>query len=424
MRIAIIALGSRGDIQPYIALGKGLKDAGHFVRLITHENFEALVSSYGIEFFPVKGDVQEFLKTEEMRQLLEGGNFLAINARTSKAAQEAAIDWGQGGLVACQGMELVVAGVGGLNVALSLAEKLQIPFLRAYIFPFTPTKDFPGIIFPQSLSKLGGAFNQFSHHLLQQLMWQGFRKADRLMREQVLELPPTSFWGNYNSPHFLRYPALYGFSPSVIPKPSDWNNTHVTGYWFLDSAPDWTPPDALIDFLENGSPPIYIGFGSMRSRNPEETADLVLQAIERTQQRAILLSGWGGLSKVNLPDTVCIVDSIPHSWLFPRVAAVVHHGGAGTTAAALRAGVPSIIIPFFGDQFFWGQRVAELGVGPEPIPRKQLTFERLAQAISQALTDEGMRISAANLGSKIQGENGVASAVSIIQEVTDTLLAS
>jgi sterol 3beta-glucosyltransferase len=424
MRIAIIALGSRGDIQPYIALGKGLKDAGHFVRLITHENFEALVSSYGLEFFPVKGDVQEFLKTEEMRQLLERGNFLAINARTAKAAQQAAIDWAQGGLVACQGMELLVAGVGGLNVALSLAEKLQIPFLRAYIFPFTPTKAFPGIIFPQSLSKLGGAFNQFSHHLLQQLMWQGFRKADRLMREQVLELPPASFWGHYNSPHFLRYPTLYGFSPSVIPKPSDWDNTHVTGYWFLDSAPDWTPPSALIDFLESGSPPIYIGFGSMGSRNPEETADLVLQAIERTQQRAILLSGWGGLSKANLPDTVCIVDSIPHSWLFPRVAAVVHHGGAGTTAAGLQAGVPSIIIPFFGDQFFWGQRVAELGVGPEPISRQQLTVERLAQAIFQALTDERMRTNAANLGSKIQAENGVASAVDVIQEITNILLAS
>jgi sterol 3beta-glucosyltransferase len=415
MRIAVIALGSQGDVQPYVALGKGLKEAGHFVRLVTHENFEGLVSSQGLEFWPVKGNVQEIIETQETRDLLEKGNFLAIMSYTAKAAQSAAIDWASEGSVACQGMDLLLAGVGGLYVGLSLAEKLGIPFLQAYIFPFTPTKAFPGVLFPQSLSRLGGSFNWLSHQLLRQMMWQGFRTADRLVRQQVLDLPAAPFWGPYSAVHL--HPILYGFSPSVIPQPSDWNNTHVTGYWFLDSAPDWTPPPALMEFLQNGSPPIYIGFGSMGSRNPEETADLVLQAIAQTQQRAILLSGWGGLRQENLPDTVCMVDSVPHSWLFPQVAAVVHHGGAGTTAAGLRAGVPSIVIPFFGDQLFWGQRVAKLGVGPEPIPRKQLTVERLAKAIRQAVTDQTMRQRAANLGSKIQSEDGIASAVAVVGEI-------
>ena len=417
MRIAIIAMGTRGDVQPYIALGKGLKEAGHIVRLVTHENFEVLVSSYGLEFCPVKGNVQEFMATPEMNELLEKGNFLAINAHTASSAQRAAIDWAEGGLTACQGMNLLIAGVGGLFLSLALAEKLKLPLLQAYIFPFTPTTAFPAILFPQSISKLGGYVNRLSHHLFRQIMWQGSRTGDGLARQQVLDLLTAPFFGPYNSAHFQRHPILYGFSPSVIPKPSDWDNTHITGYWFLDEAPDWTPPAALLDFLQSGSPPVYVGFGSMGSRNPEKTADLVLQAINLTGQRAILQSGWGALSKADLPDTVFIVDSIPHSWLFSHVVAVVHHGGAGTTAAGLRAGVPTIVIPFFGDQPFWGQRVAKLGVGPEPIPRKQLTAERLAEAIHRAVTDGAMRQRAADLGAKIQAEDGIANAVAIVQEI-------
>lgn len=418
MKIAIIALGTRGDVQPYIALGKGLKEAGHVVRLITNENYKVLVNSHGLEFCGVQGNVQEVTETEEIRQLLEKGNFIAIMSQMGKKAEKAAIGWAEQGLTAAKGVELLIAGIGGLYVGVSLAQKLGIPFLQAYLLPFTPTKAFPTIIIPQWLSSLGGSFNHLSHSLFRQFMWQGFRKADTLARQKILDLPAAPFWGPYNAEEFHRYPILYGFSPSVIPQPSDWNNhTHVTGYWFLDSASDWKPPSELIKFLESGSTPFYIGFGSMGNRKPEETVDLVLQALEQTQQRAILLSGWGGLSKTNLPNNVFMVDSIPHSWLFPRVAAVVHHGGAGTTAAGLRAGVPSIIIPFFGDQPFWGNRVAKLGVGPKPIPRKQLTAQALARAIQKVVTDKTISQRAMNLGSKIQAEDGVAKAVAVIQEI-------
>jgi UDP:flavonoid glycosyltransferase YjiC (YdhE family) len=413
----MIAMGSRGDIQPYIALGKGLKAAGHFVRLITHENYEGLVGSYGLEFCPVKGNVQEFIESLETRQLLESGNFFAIRAHTAKASQQAAINWAEDGLAACQGMDLLIAGVGGLFLGVALAEKLKLPFLQAYVFPFTPTKAFPAVLFPRSISNLGGYVNRLSHRVFRQIMWQGSRTGDTLARQEVLGLPAVPFWGSYNSAHFSRYPALYGFSPSIIHPPSDWQNTHITGYWFLEEAPDWTPPTALLNFLQTGSPPVFVGFGSMVSRNPEETANLVLEAIALTGQRAILQSGWKGLSKSDLPDTVLIVDSIPHSWLFQQVAAVVHHGGAGTTSAGLRAGVPSIVIPFFGDQPFWGQRIAELGVGPDPIPRKQLTAERLAKAIHRSVSDRSMRQGAANLGVKIRAEDGVANAVAIVQQL-------
>jgi sterol 3beta-glucosyltransferase len=417
MQIMIIAMGSRGDVQPYVALGKGLKAAGHSIRLATHENFESLVSSHGLEFYPMKGNVQAFLEDPENRKLLESGNFLAINARAAKASQRAAIDWAECGLVAGRGMDLLIAGVGGLFLAVALAEKLKIPLLQAYIFPFTPTKAFPAALFPQSISKLGGAVNRLSHHVFRQIMWQGSRTGDGLARQQVLDLPTAPFWGVYNSVHLQRCPILYGLSPSVIVQPSDWQNTHVTGYWFLDEAPDWTPPLALLEFLQRGSLPVFIGFGSMVSRNPEKTTDIILEAIARTGQRAILQSGWSGMSQRDLPDTVFMVDSIPHSWLFPQVAAVVHHGGAGTTAAGLRAGIPTIVIPFFGDQPFWGQRVAKLGVGTTSIPRKQLTAERLAEAIHSVMSDRAMQQRAADLGAKIQAEDGVANAVAIVQKL-------
>ncbi|HBL11141.1 MAG TPA: glycosyltransferase, partial [Cyanobacteria bacterium UBA11162] len=229
MRIAIIALGSQGDVQPYIALGKGLKAAGHDVRLLTHENFDKLVNSHGLEFYPMQGNVQELIETPEMRELTEKGNFLTMTLRTAKETKRVAIRWAKAGLEACRGMDLLLAGVGGLYLSLALAEKLELPLLPAYVFPFTPTKTFPGILFPQSLNRYGGTVNWLSHQLLKQIIWQGSRAGDTAARQQVLNLPVSSFFGPHKSPHLHRYPTLYGFSPSVISTPSDWQNTYVTG---------------------------------------------------------------------------------------------------------------------------------------------------------------------------------------------------
>lgn len=417
MRIAILALGSQGDVQPYVALGRGLHAAGHLVRLITHDNYAAFVERNGLEFWPAHGDVQRAVDSPEMRALLEKGNFIAINRHAAALAQQAALRWAQDGLAACQGMDMIVAGVGGLNVAIALVEKLRIPLLQAYVLPFTPTAAFPGVLFPGAVARLGGLANRITHHLTRQIMWQGFRNADKMARRQILGLRPAPFSGPYGSAALRGVPILYGFSPSVLPKPADWDgDIHITGYWTLEAGPAWTPPPALTTFLENGPPPIYVGFGSMGSRKPEETAALVLQAVEQTGQRAILLSGWGGLQAKNAPENIFLVDSIPHAWLFPRMAAVVHHGGAGTTAAGLTAGVPSIVIPFFADQPFWGQRVASLGAGPVPIPRKELSVERLTGAIRQAVGSAEMRQAAARLGEKIRAEDGIGTAVAVVEK--------
>jgi sterol 3beta-glucosyltransferase len=183
----------------------------------------------------------------------------------------------------------------------------------------------------------------------------------------------------------------------------------------------WQPPAALDAFLESGPAPVYIGFGSMGSRDPEQTAKLVLEAVKKTGQRAILQSGWGGLKADQLPNDVHLIGQTPHHWLFPKMAAVVHHGGAGTTAAGLRAGVPTTLIPFFGDQPFWGERVARLGVGTKPIPRKQLTSDNLAQAIQTSTQNSSIRQAATRIGEKIRAEDGIAKFVQALEQIKKTL---
>ncbi len=360
------------------------------------------------------------VESEEMRQVIEKGNFLAITARTARAARAAAVDWTRESLSACEGVDAILVGIGGLYLGLALAEKLRLPLIQAHVVPFTPTRAFSGALLPLSLPGLGARANWLTHHLTRQAMWQGFRAADARVRQQVLGLPPAPFWGPFNDERMRRAPVLYGISPSVIPKPGDWDErTHVTGYWFLEPGAQWGPPASILSFLEAGPPPVYIGFGSMGSRHPEETAALVVRALELTGQRAILGSGWGGLRPGALPASIMVVDAIPHAWLFPQTAAVVHHGGAGTTAAGLRAGVPSLVIPFFGDQAFWGRCVAALGAGPPPIPRRRLSAEGLAAALEQVRSDDALRTRASALGKAIREEDGVGRAVAIVEQWAD-----
>lgn len=212
-------------------------------------------------------------------------------------------------------------------------------------------------------------------------------------------------------------PLMGAYSDHVIPRPPDWpENMHISGYWFLDPQAEWQPEGELMSFLEAGDSPVCIGFGSMSGRNPEKLAALVLEALAKSGQRGVLLTGWGGMRALSVPDSVYVLDSAPHSWLFPRMAAVVHHGGAGTTAEGLRAGVPSIILPFAVDQAFWGRRIEALGVGPEPIPQKKLTAEGLARAIHLAVSRPAIRQRAADLGAAIRAEDGVGTAVRVIQQ--------
>ena len=280
MRVVIIASGSRGDVEPYVALGKGLQAAGHVVRLVTHQDFESLVTSHGLDFWPVAGSVQDV--AESMAALIESGNFLAILAQMGKEAQRGALALTSASLAACQGMNLVVAGIGGVFVGVAIAEKLGLPLLQAYYIPFTPTSAYPAFVIPKPPSWLGTLPNRPSYQVARQMMWQAFRSADKRARREVLDLPAAPFFGPFNANCVRNQPIIYGYSPAVIPPPADWGaDIHVTGYWFLDPAEDWTPDPALADFLHEGPPPVYVGFGSMSSRKPEETANLILDALAR-----------------------------------------------------------------------------------------------------------------------------------------------
>ena len=418
MRIAIIAPGSQGDVQPFLALGKGLIKAGNAVRLLTNQNYKNQVEAHGLEFWPIEVNIEDIIRSDIMREALESGKLLTSMARMGKELKKYGALLAERGLTVCRGVDMVMAGISGLFTGHSLAEKLEIPFLQAYNIPFTPTKTFPGVLLPKFPSWLGGY--RFSHRLTQQIVWQAYRPTDKVVREQVLEMSKSPFFGPFNSESLRNGPIIYGISPSIISRPEDWpDNIHITGFWLLDPPDEWTPPSDLTKFLQDGPAPFYIGFGSMSSRKPEETTNLVLQALKKTNQRAIVFSGWGGLSKTNLPDSVLMVDSVPHSWLFQRVQAVIHHGGAGTTAAGLRAGVPSIIVPFHGDQPYWGRLIASLGVGPNPIPRKKLSAVRLAKAIEEVLINREMSGCATNLGSEIRAENGIARATAIISDLNN-----
>ncbi|MBI5667602.1 MAG: glycosyltransferase family 1 protein [Chloroflexi bacterium] len=417
MKIAIVASGTRGDVQPYVALGKGLKAAGHTVRMLSNQDFDALVGDAGLEFHSIGVSVETLLQSDEWRATVEGGNFLVILLHMRRELNSRAQEFAARMPALVADVDLILTGMAGMGGTFSIAEKLQLPLIQAYVLPITPTGCFASPLVPKSLPS--GMFNRLSFHAMRQMMWQSVRAGDVATRK-LLGMPAAPFWGPYQSLKRKRVPVLYGFSQHVLPRPNDWDDLHhVTSYWFLDAPDDWQPPSDLVDFLRAGPPPVYIGFGSMGSRNPAAAARLSLEALALAGQRGVIASGWGGMHHTHVPDTVYMLRSAPHSWLFPQMAAVVHHGGAGTTAAGLRAGIPSILVPHMGDQPFWGQRVADLGVGPAPIPRKRLTAERLAKAITQAISDTGMRRRAADLGIRIRAEDGVAQAVSLIERFSE-----
>lgn len=312
----------------------------------------------------------------------------------------------------CQGTDAIIFSHTA-HAAYHVAEKLRVQCFAAHLFPIVPTRDFPSPFAPKRL-RLGPTYNQLTHISAQQIFWLAGRGWVNRWRTETLRLPAHPLAAPFYSMRKHRVPQLFAFSPTVIPKPKDWDEWfHVTGYWFLDDA-DWQPPRELTEFLAGGEPPVCVGFGSMRDARAEELNDVVLEALSLVSRRAVLVKGWGRFeSKL---ENVFVADSVPFHWLYPRMAAIVHHGGTGTVAEALRSGKPSVTVPFFGEQRFWGAKLAELGVGPRPIERRNLTARRLADAINVALNDPSIRARADAVGERIRREDGVANAVEIINE--------
>ena len=413
MRVRIIAIGSQGDVRPSVALGVGLRAAGHDVRIVTHPGFESLVRRRGLDFAPVAGDPRDLAKEEnlQLRGLHDRGHNIFRWWRTFKEVDAPLMRQRlQDCWEACQDADAIGVSMLPYLYGYAVARKLHVPLVRTFYFPVSPTRARPVDFLPPWV-QLGGSLNLATYHAQRQIIWQMARPFVARACRDVLgmeTLPRLEPFGELDRQQQL---LLYAYSPAVAPPPPDWGPwMEVTGYWRLDRSAEWSPPPALAAFLNDGPPPVCIGFGSM-TYDRSELIRTVARSVELTGQRAVLLTGWGGLRPPDIPRNMCIVEWAPLDWLFSRMSAVVHHGGAGTTADGLLAGVPTIVVPFFFDQFFWGRRVFELGAGPRPIPRKHLDAETLAQAIRVATSDPDMRRRAKAVGEQIRAEDGIARAV-------------
>jgi sterol 3beta-glucosyltransferase len=401
MRILIVTAGSRGDVAPFTGLGRRLQQAGHEVALAAHDRFADLVRESGLEYRALPGDPVEL-----------------VRARTAAPSPEAARsvfaafldELGEGVMAAAAGTDVLLTAFGPAPLSRLVAEGFGIPSLGVYLAPGVPTREFPPPGRPVTGQPSPAGNVAAGRELLART---GSLYADVLRRLRVrLDLPdataeepgPPDDW-----------PICHGFSPAVVPRPADWPaSVHVTGYWWPTRPPGWQPPDLLVDFLGAGPPPVFVGFGSMTPAR-ERLHDVVAVAVERAGVRAVVQSGWADLGPAG--DDILVVGDLPHDWLFPRMAAVVHHAGAGTTGAGLRAGVPAVPVPVLVDQPFWADRLHRLGVAPRPLPLHELTADTLTDALRSCLDRSTHRHRATELAHRIRAEDGPAAVLSLVTQL-------
>lgn len=417
MRIVIVTIGTRGDVQPYVALAQGLIRAGHAVAICTHPTFREFVATHGVEFAPLAGDIRELLASDAGRRLLAQHNPLAAIRQLQAIAAPLLCQVMADIIAATAGADLILGSTLGYLNAVTAAQVHAVPLLLAGLQPFTPTAAFPSPLLAPLRHRWpwGGLYNRLTHHAsFRALQLVSAQLANRC-RYSLTGRAPLRYADVFGDLIAQRRPVLYGVSEHLLPRPADYSEQiRFTGFWFLERDPAWHPPPPLVEFLAAGAPPVYIGFGSMSDRNPAQAAQIAIAALQRSGQRGVLASGWEGLRAGALPADVLHIDAAPHDWLFPQMAAVVHHGGVGTTAAALRAGVPQIAVPFSADQPLWAEQVYQRGVGTRPIPRHRLDAARLAAAITEAVRNQALRVRVQQVASAVRQEGGVAKAVALV----------
>ncbi len=403
MRIIIPTIGSRGDVQPFIALAQGLARVGYAVTLASHPVMKPLVESYGVDFHPIGPDIDLAKEVAIIRQ----------NSRSAVAglmrAMRFSFDMLQRShddiLALSEQADLIVVSAqsaAGKNEA----DKLDLPYLSVTLMPWAIPWDDP----QRSLVR------RAAYGLIDSLVALiTTRPLNRIRKRQGL--PPVGKEG-FTSLRMNLIPV----SPAVYEPNPHWEpHHHVVGYWFAEEPAGWEPSAELISFLGADEPPVVISLGAMGlgDRDSKEAVGLFVDAIQRAGVRAII-QGWEAeASRLSLPPTILFSGSIPHHWLLPRCAAIIHHGGYGTTAAGLRAGIPALVIPHIADQFYWAKIVNELGAGPQPIPRAKLSVTTLASSLDELMNDEELRLAASALGKRIRGENGIDNAVRRIAEEFD-----
>ena len=421
-RFAILALGSRGDVQPFVALGRGLTARGHRATIAAAEDYEPLVREHGLAFAPLVGRIADLMDHDLTYRVLDaGGNPLPFARRAFSQVAPMVEQLVLDSLEASRDADALVVSTLGQHPGETVAEALGgVPLFATHFHPYAPTAAHPHMFFPPAPrpSRGGRVYHRATHALGEQGMRQFLRPAINRARRR-LGLKPLGVGEQYRRMRgsFARGVHLHAYSLLVAPAPPDWDAARhvVTGYWPLPRLTGWMPPPDLAAFLESGPRPVYVGFGSiLAGRDPDGVTRSIADALERAGQRGVLYRGWGDVGNVPLPPTVHVTGGAYHDWLFPRCRAVVHHGGAGTTAAALRAGVPAVAVPFFGDQRFWARRLESLGAGVA-LPRANLTAATLADALARLLADEAFAGRAADLGRALAAEDGVARAVGAIE---------
>ncbi|KAK4464145.1 sterol 3-beta-glucosyltransferase [Cladorrhinum samala] len=442
LNVVIQIVGSRGDVQPFIALGQVLRDTyGHRVRVATHPTFKKFVQENGLEFFDIGGDPAELMafmvkhpglmpgfdaiksgeikkRRQGIEEMLDGCWRSCIEAGDGTAGPTPRWGGRRGweSFIPPGGEERNKPFVADAIIAnppsfahIHVAERLGVPLHIMFTMPWTATRAFPHPLADIVSTNADDVMtNYVSYALVEMMTWQGLGDVINRFRTDTLDLESMSLLWAPGLLARLRVPTTYCWSPALIPKPADWGREiSVSGFYFLDLEGSYNPEPELKRFLEGGPPPVYIGFGSIVVDDPDALTRTILEAVERTGVRALVSKGWGGIGgdSLRVPENVFMLGNCPHDWLFKRVAAVVHHGGAGTTAAGIKAGKPTVVVPFFGDQIFWGTMIARAGAGPAPIPQKTLTSENLAAAIQEALKPE-TQARARELGEKIREEKG------------------
>ena len=408
--VVIFAIGTQGDVRPCVALGQGLRRAGYPVRMATSENFAGLVRGAGLEFFPLTADFQAMLDSD--RKIADHAMNLREIARIFRERYTSwAANWVGEGLAAADGAGLLIGVSNAILLAKALSEALEIPFAIARLQPMTRSKTLPPVMFPCSRRKTSATVSLAAYALIFKMLWGVMRPAINGVVRPALGLRGYPWYGPYFR-DLHRAKAINGFSEQVLPRPADWpESCQVTGYWFLDQ-PQWTPPEALSRFLTAGTKPVYIGFGSMVTSDSAAFTATVIEAVRKSGRRAVLATGWGAMDGADGPqdEQIYFLRSAPHDGLFPLMSAAVHHGGAGTTAAAVRAGIPSVVVPFFGDQPFWAYCLQLRGVAPPALRRESVTSDHLAAALA-ATQRPAMTHAAAELGLAVRAEDGVGEAV-------------
>lgn len=408
MKITMVAFGSTGDVQPYIVLGRELKARGHDIALCAFPEFETKILGEGFRFCPIRGDVQLF-----MSKCLSG-SFGIMYLKQVVDSLEPQIKTVLESLEeACTGAEAIISVFFG-EIVMSIAEKLHIPYIQTHYYLMDRNSTAP--ISALQGQKGGSIWNLMTYpigYLLISMMEKYFladwRQARGMTPRKLSKTPNYEINGH-------QVPVLYIMSPLIMRRPRHWGeNIHMTGYLLEKETKAYTPSPEFQAFLDaDPTPPVYIGFGSMVSNDMGETLDIVLKAIDRAGIRAVISRGWGGVI-MEPQKNVFVVDYVPHDWLFRHVSAVVHHGGAGTTAAGILAGKPTLVIPFGGDQPFWGQRVKELGIGPKPIPRSQLTVRKLSNALFFLVNNKRYQVAAKELGDRLALEDGSKAAADLVE---------